>query len=187
MQAHTLKLLHTLRERIPDLALRTTFISGFPGACLPAHASHIAAQLPASCACTPCGQSHAVAGPVGNAPVWRCCSTLMSPHMHVHFTGETEEQHRELVDFCASFKFERMGCFQYSAEDGTPAAELPEQVGQAWCRGQAAGCSDCEVEGRRQHRPAYVCPLPRWEEACFEWRQCGGRVEVAMAAAREEN
>ena len=30
-QAHTLKLLHTLRERIPGLALRTTFISGFPG------------------------------------------------------------------------------------------------------------------------------------------------------------
>ena len=30
-QAHTLKLLGTLRERIPGLALRTTFISGFPG------------------------------------------------------------------------------------------------------------------------------------------------------------
>ena len=30
-QAHTLKLLRTLRERIPGLALRTTFISGFPG------------------------------------------------------------------------------------------------------------------------------------------------------------
>lgn len=30
-QAHTLQLLHKLRERIPGLALRTTFISGFPG------------------------------------------------------------------------------------------------------------------------------------------------------------
>jgi hypothetical protein len=30
-QAHTLALLHKLRERIPGLALRTTFISGFPG------------------------------------------------------------------------------------------------------------------------------------------------------------
>ena len=30
-QAHTLKLLRTLRDRIPGLALRTTFISGFPG------------------------------------------------------------------------------------------------------------------------------------------------------------
>ena len=30
-QEHTLKLLARLRERIPHLALRTTFISGFPG------------------------------------------------------------------------------------------------------------------------------------------------------------
>lgn len=32
-QAHTVTLLHKLRDRIPDLALRTTFISGFPGGC----------------------------------------------------------------------------------------------------------------------------------------------------------
>lgn len=44
--------------------------------------------------------------------------------------GESEADHRELVDFCRSFKFERMGCFQYSPEDGTPAAELPDQVWQ---------------------------------------------------------
>lgn len=43
--------------------------------------------------------------------------------------GEGEAEHRELVDFCSTFRFERMGCFQYSEEDGTPAAELPEQVG----------------------------------------------------------
>lgn len=42
--------------------------------------------------------------------------------------GESEADHRELVDFCRSFRFERMGCFQYSPEDGTPAAELPDQV-----------------------------------------------------------
>ena len=31
-QAHTVDLLKKLRARIPDLVLRTTFISGFPGA-----------------------------------------------------------------------------------------------------------------------------------------------------------
>jgi tRNA A37 methylthiotransferase MiaB len=31
VQDHTRKLLSTLRERIPGLALRTTFICGFPG------------------------------------------------------------------------------------------------------------------------------------------------------------
>lgn len=30
---HTERLMHTLRARIPGLVLRTTFISGFPGAC----------------------------------------------------------------------------------------------------------------------------------------------------------
>lgn len=41
---------------------------------------------------------------------------------------ETQEQHEELVEFCRKFKFERMGAFAYSAEEGTPAAVLPEQV-----------------------------------------------------------
>ncbi|KAI8463285.1 MAG: hypothetical protein J3K34DRAFT_381047 [Monoraphidium minutum] len=69
---HTVALLDKLRDRIPGLALRTTFISGFP--------------------------------------------------------GETAEQHADLVSFVREFKFERMGCFTYSEEDGTPAAELPDQV-----------------------------------------------------------
>lgn len=37
-------------------------------------------------------------------------------------------QHRELVKFCKTFSFERMGAFAYSEEDGTPAASLPDQV-----------------------------------------------------------
>lgn len=71
-QEHTIKLLTKLRERIPDLVLRTTFISGFP--------------------------------------------------------GEGVEQHKELVQFVKDFRFGRMGCFAYSEEDGTPAAEFGEQV-----------------------------------------------------------
>lgn len=42
--------------------------------------------------------------------------------------GETEEQHRDLVQFCKDFGFERMGCFAYSEEEGTPAAASEEQV-----------------------------------------------------------
>ena len=73
-RAHADALLATLRARVPGLALRTTFISGFP--------------------------------------------------------GETDAAHRELVDYCAAARFERMGAFAYSAEDGTPAASLPDQVGE---------------------------------------------------------
>jgi ribosomal protein S12 methylthiotransferase len=71
-RGHTETLLRTLRARIPRLALRTTFISGFP--------------------------------------------------------GETDAQHHELVEFCRDFKFERMGAFVYSEEEGTSAAGLPDQV-----------------------------------------------------------
>ena len=35
------------------------------------------------------------------------------------------------MQFCREFKFERLGAFAYSEEDGTPAAEYPDQVEQA--------------------------------------------------------
>ena len=69
---HTEDLLWKLKERIPKLALRTTFICGFP--------------------------------------------------------GETDAQHEELVSFCKQFGFQRGGAFEYSEEEGTPAASLPDQV-----------------------------------------------------------
>ena len=65
-------LIKKLREKIPGLTLRTTFITGFP--------------------------------------------------------GETEAQFTELAEFANDIKFDRLGCFAYSAEDGTPAADFPNQV-----------------------------------------------------------
>lgn len=107
---HTVTLLKTLRDRIPELALRTTFISGFP--------------------------------------------------------GEREEDHRELVDFVKTFKFQRMGAFAYSEEDGTPAAEYEEQIeydvrqarrdelislqqgiGEEWARGMVGKETDVLIDG----------------------------------------
>ena len=61
-----------LRERIPDITLRTTLICGFP--------------------------------------------------------GETEEMHEELMQFINDMEFDRLGAFAYSPEEGTIAAELPDQV-----------------------------------------------------------
>ena len=55
--------------------------------------------------------------------------TVSGPHPFVATgAGETEEQHRELVGFARDFAFERMGAFAYSAEDGTSAASMAEQV-----------------------------------------------------------
>ena len=44
------------------------------------------------------------------------------------FPGETEEDFTELAEFVKDVMFERMGCFAYSQEEGTAAAELPDQV-----------------------------------------------------------
>ena len=44
------------------------------------------------------------------------------------FPGETEEQFTELCQFVKDMKFERLGCFACSAEEGTPAADFEDQV-----------------------------------------------------------
>ncbi len=61
-----------LREEIPDICLRTTLISGFP--------------------------------------------------------GETEAEYEELMDFVDEMEFDRLGVFAYSPEEGTPAADMEDQV-----------------------------------------------------------
>lgn len=44
------------------------------------------------------------------------------------FPGETEEQFAELAEFVKQTRFDRLGCFTYSAEEGTMAAEFENQV-----------------------------------------------------------
>ncbi len=46
----------------------------------------------------------------------------------VGFPGETQENFEELLTFVKNIKFDRLGTFMYSKEDGTPAAKLPEQI-----------------------------------------------------------
>lgn len=46
----------------------------------------------------------------------------------VGFPGETDQDFAELCDFVRSQKFDHVGVFTYFPEDGTPAAELPNQV-----------------------------------------------------------
>lgn len=70
---HSLKnLIEKMRNKIPNLSLRTTFMVGFP--------------------------------------------------------GETEEQFEELCRFVKDIKFDKMGCFAYSAEEDTPACDFENQI-----------------------------------------------------------
>lgn len=66
------RLIDKIREKIPDITLRTTFITGFP--------------------------------------------------------GETCEQFTSLAEFVKEKRFDRLGCFTYSAEEDTIAATLPNQI-----------------------------------------------------------
>jgi ribosomal protein S12 methylthiotransferase len=69
---HIEKLIARLRAGIPGIALRTTFIVGFP--------------------------------------------------------GETNEQFEALLSFIEQTRFERLGIFKYSQEEGSRAARMPEQI-----------------------------------------------------------
>ncbi|MDR1572581.1 MAG: 30S ribosomal protein S12 methylthiotransferase RimO [Clostridiales Family XIII bacterium] len=59
------------------------------------------------------------------------------PGIHIRTTlivglpGETEAEFRELLDFVSEMRFERLGAFAYSREDGTPAALMGGQVREA--------------------------------------------------------
>jgi ribosomal protein S12 methylthiotransferase len=66
------RLIANLREAMPDIALRTSFIVGYP--------------------------------------------------------GETEQEFEALLHFVEKSRFDRVGVFVYSEEDGTPAAALPDPV-----------------------------------------------------------
>ncbi len=46
----------------------------------------------------------------------------------VGFAGETDEQFAELLDFVREAKFDRLGAFAYSREEGTPACDFPDQI-----------------------------------------------------------
>jgi len=46
----------------------------------------------------------------------------------VGFPGETQKDFEELYNFIQEVKFDRLGAFKYSKEEGTPAEKLPNQI-----------------------------------------------------------
>lgn len=65
-------LIKKIREKVPDMVIRTTVMTGFP--------------------------------------------------------GETDEQFEELAEFVKAMKFDNLGCFAFSPEEGTVAAEREDQI-----------------------------------------------------------
>ncbi|MBR2943185.1 MAG: MiaB/RimO family radical SAM methylthiotransferase, partial [Clostridia bacterium] len=56
---------------------------------------------------------------------------ILRTTMMVGFPGENEEDFAELMDFVREAKFDRMGAFTFCPEEGTMAAEMPDQVDEA--------------------------------------------------------
>ena len=53
---------------------------------------------------------------------------ILRTTMIVGFPGETEKDFEELYNFVERAKFEKLGVFKYSKEDGTPASRIKTQV-----------------------------------------------------------
>ncbi len=55
-------------------------------------------------------------------------NVVLRTSLIVGFPGETKEDFEKLYEFVKNTKFEKLGTFMYSKEDGTPAAKLKEQI-----------------------------------------------------------
>ena len=55
-------------------------------------------------------------------------SVVLRTTLIVGFPGETDEEFEELCSFVRQAKFDKLGVFCYSREEGTPAYDLPNQI-----------------------------------------------------------
>lgn len=55
-------------------------------------------------------------------------NVVLRTSLIVGFPGETKEDFEKLYEFVKDTKFDKLGTFMYSKEDGTPAAKLKEQI-----------------------------------------------------------
>ena len=88
----------------------------------------------------------------------------------VGLPGETEEDFEDLLAFVREQRFERLGVFEYSAEEGTPAAEMPDQVPAEARRERYRAVMEAQQEIARAHQRAMV----------------GRRLEVLVEGRAEE-
>ncbi len=87
------------------------------------------------------------------------------------FPGETEEQFETLLAFVRDMKFDRLGAFAYSREEGTPAAQLPEQLPE-------------EVKEQRAER---ILAAQETISLALQQNKVGTELEVLVEGYDEEN
>ncbi len=62
----------------------------------------------------------------------------------VGFPGESEDDFREMLELLEELRFERVGAFTYSIEEGTPAAAMPDQVPESLKRERLEALMDLQ-------------------------------------------
>jgi len=88
----------------------------------------------------------------------------------VGLPGETEEDFQDLLRFVEEQRFERLGVFEYSREEGTPAAELEGQVPEPVKRARYERVMEVQQAISREHQRAAI----------------GRRLEVLVEGSSEE-
>ena len=61
----------------------------------------------------------------------KCPDAVLRTTVIAGFPGESEAQFNAMLETLNDVKFERLGAFAYSQEEGTPAAEMPDQIDDA--------------------------------------------------------
>ncbi|MSS19551.1 30S ribosomal protein S12 methylthiotransferase RimO [Pseudoramibacter porci] len=61
----------------------------------------------------------------------KCPDAVLRTTVIAGFPGESEAQFNAMLETLNDLKFERLGAFAYSQEEGTPVAEMPDQIDDA--------------------------------------------------------
>ncbi len=89
------------------------------------------------------------------------------------FPGETEEEFEELCEFVNEMKFDRLGCFAYSQEEGTPAALLPDQIDEEEKRRRADTVTETQMFiSDRQNEERVGKDIEVVVEGWDKWAEC---------------
>jgi ribosomal protein S12 methylthiotransferase len=88
----------------------------------------------------------------------------------VGFPGETDEEFQDLLDFLRQARFERLGAFMFSREEGSPAYAMPGQVSET------------------VKRERFEAVMSLQKEISGEWgeRRIGERIRVLVDETGEE-
>jgi ribosomal protein S12 methylthiotransferase len=101
----------------------------------------------------------------------------------VGFPGETDDDVEQLLRFLEEVRFERVGVFTYSAQDGTRAAELPDDVPEDVKRERAERVQELQriVTGER-----YDVAVGESVRAIVDRAPAGGPVQVRTDAQADD-